>query len=70
MLPATKPDDWITVPEAAKLADVTPRWMLSLIKDGRVQGLRVGRNYVVSRASAAAYVRTTNQGRPRKTRRT
>jgi excisionase family DNA binding protein len=66
MLPATKPDDWITVPEAAKLADVTPRWMLSLIKDGRVQGLRVGRNYVVSRDSAAAYVRTTNQGRPRR----
>ena len=68
MLPATKPDDWITVPEAAKLADVTPRWMLSLIKDGRVQGLRVGRNYVVSRASAAAYVRTENQGRPRRRR--
>jgi excisionase family DNA binding protein len=68
MLPATKPDDWITVPEAAKLADVTPRWMLSLIKNGRVQGLRVGRNYVVSRASAAAYVRTENQGRPRRQR--
>jgi hypothetical protein len=68
MLPAT--DDWISLPAAAQLADVSDKWMRCLVEKGRVKGRKVGRNYVVSRASAAAYVRTTNQGRPRKTRQT
>jgi hypothetical protein len=68
MLSAT--DDWISLPAAAQLADVSDKWMRCLVEKGRVKGRKVGRNYVVSRASAAAYVRTTNQGRPRKTRQT
>jgi hypothetical protein len=68
MLPAT--DDWISLPAAAQLADVSDKWMRCLVEKGRVKGRKVGRNYVVSRASAAAYVRTENQGRPRKTRQT
>jgi hypothetical protein len=65
MLPKTLPDDWVTLPEAARLADVTDRWMRSLVQSGRVVGLKVGRNYIVSRASAAAYVRSETEGRPR-----
>lgn len=65
MLPKTLPDDWVTLPEAALLADVTERWMRSLVQGGRVVGLKVGRNYIVSRASAAAYVRSETEGRPR-----
>jgi hypothetical protein len=68
MLPKTQPDDWLTLPEAALLADVTDRWMRSLVKGGRVVGLKVGRNYIVSRASAAAYVRSETEGRPRATK--
>jgi hypothetical protein len=60
-----KPADWIPLPEAARLADVTERWMRSLVQGGRVVGLKVGRNYIVSRASAAAYVRSETEGRPR-----
>jgi len=59
-------DDWISLPAAAALADVTERWMRSLVESGRVVGMKVGRNYIVSRASAAAYVRTESEGRPRK----
>lgn len=65
MLPKTQPADWVTLPEAARLADVTERWMRSLVQGGRVVGLKVGRNYIVSRASAAAYVRSETEGRPR-----
>jgi hypothetical protein len=65
MLPKTLPADWIPLPEAARLADVTERWMRSLVQGGRVVGLKVGRNYIVSRASAAAYVRSETEGRPR-----
>lgn len=59
-------DGWLTLPEAAKLADVTERWMRSLVESGRVVGMKVGRNYIVSLASAARYVRTESEGRPRK----
>jgi hypothetical protein len=62
------PTDWIPLPEAADLADVTDRWMRTLVKNGRVLGLQVGRNYIVSRASAAAYVRSETEGRPRAAR--
>jgi hypothetical protein len=68
MLPKTQPDDWVTLPEAARLADVTERWMRSLVQGGRVVGIKVGRNYIVSRASAAAYVRSETEGRPRATK--
>ena len=60
------PDDWISLPEAAKLADVTEKWMRHLVVANRVTGRKVGRNYIVSRRSAAAFQRS-NEGRPRKT---
>jgi hypothetical protein len=60
--------DWISLPEAARLADVTERWMRQLVQSGRVVGMKVGRNYIVSRASAAAYVRSETEGRPRRER--
>jgi hypothetical protein len=60
--------DWVSLPEAAKMADVTERWMRKLVQNGRVIGLQVGRNYIVSRASAAAYVRSETEGRPRAAR--
>jgi hypothetical protein len=63
-----EPADWVTLPEAARLADVTERWMRSLVQGGRVVGIKVGRNYIVSRASAAAYVRSETEGRPRATK--
>jgi len=59
------PADWISLPEAARLADVTERWMRHLVQSGRVVGMKVGRNYIVARASAAAYVRSETGGRPR-----
>jgi hypothetical protein len=60
--------DWVSLPEAARLADVTERWMRALVQGGRVVGIKVGRNYIVSRASAAAYVRSESEGRPRANR--
>jgi hypothetical protein len=59
------PKDPIPLPEAAKLADVTPRYMLTLVKSGRVEGVQIGRNYIVSEASARAFQRTKSEGRPR-----
>jgi len=61
--------DWIPLPEAARLADVSERYMRSLVNAGRVVGMKVGRNYIVSRKSAAAFVRSETEGRPRVKRR-
>jgi len=60
-----QPQDWISLPDAARLADVTERWMRSLVESGKVVGMKVGRNYIVSRKSAAAFVRSEAEGRPR-----
>lgn len=68
MKPTEPMSDWVSLPEAARLADVTDRWMRTLVQNGRVVGLQVGRNYIVSRASAAAYVRSETEGRPRAAR--
>ena len=60
------PSDPIALPIAAQLADVTERYMRTLVDDGRVEGVKIGRNYVVSESSARAFRRTDNMGRPRK----
>ena len=58
-------EGWVSLPEAAKLADVTERWMRQLVADGKVTGVRVGRNYLVLRESAAKFKRSPVEGRPR-----
>lgn len=60
-----KLEGWVSLPEAAKLADVTERWMRQLVADGKVIGVQVGRNYLVLRESAAKFKRSPDEGRPR-----
>jgi len=56
----------ISLPEAAKMACVSPRHMRTLIDQGRVAGAKIGRNYIVDPTSAAAFHRHPSAGRPRK----
>ena len=55
----------IPLPEAAELAGVREQWLRLLVKDGRVKGIRIGKNWLVDRESAAAYERRPGMGRPR-----
>ncbi len=55
----------VSLPEAAKLADVTDFWMRQLVQSGRVLGVKIGRNYLVDRDSAKAFDRHPSAGRPR-----
>ena len=57
--------DMIPLPEAAGLADVTEQWLRLLVKAGRVHGLKIGKNYLVSRSSAEQFRRHPSAGRPR-----
>jgi hypothetical protein len=68
--PARKPptldlDECITLPEAAAIADVSDRHMRTLVERGLVTGKKLGRNYLVSAASARAFQRSQTMGRPR-----
>lgn len=60
------PRDLVSLPEAARLADVSEVWLRKLVKSGRVYGCPVGRSYVVSAASAARFKRHPTAGRPRR----
>jgi hypothetical protein len=57
--------DMIPLPEAAGLADITEQWLRMLVKAGRVHGLKIGKNYLVSRSSAEQFRRHPTAGRPR-----
>jgi hypothetical protein len=59
-------ESFVSLPEAAKIADVTPRHMQRLAEGGVVTAIKVGRNWLVDRAAAAAFERSPSVGRPRK----
>lgn len=56
---------YVSLPEAARLADIDQTWMRQLVVDGKIPGRKIGRNYVVDARAAAAYVRHPSRGRPR-----
>ncbi len=56
---------YVSLPEAARLADVDETWMRRLVVEGKIAGVKIGRNYVVDARAAAAYVRHPSKGRPR-----
>lgn len=58
--------DCVPLPEAARLADVSERHMRLLVEKGQVAAVKIGRNYLVSRAAAQGFQRHPSAGRPRK----
>jgi excisionase family DNA binding protein len=54
----------LSVTDAARLAGVTDRHMRRLIADGVIAATRVGRAWLVDRASVAAWQRHPTMGRP------
>jgi hypothetical protein len=56
---------FISLPEAARMADVADTWMRRLVREGKVAGVKIGRNYLVNKSSAAAFQRHPTAGRPR-----
>jgi len=64
--PPLEIDQLIPLPRAAELADVSPGWLRQLVVDGKVRGIKIGRNYLVDLESAKAFTRHPFLGRPRK----
>jgi excisionase family DNA binding protein len=62
----TDMDDLITTSEAADMIGCIPRRVRQLIAEGRLAGRRMGRDWLVQRASVEAYRDSPRQpGRPK-----
>ncbi len=49
--------EWLTTPQAEKAADLDKGYIARLCREGKIEGQRVGRDWIVSRASLLAYLR-------------
>jgi len=59
--------EFVSLPEAAALANVSERHMRLLVNKGQIPAAKVGRNWLVSRAAAVAFKRHPTLGRPKGT---
>jgi excisionase family DNA binding protein len=53
---AIDPTKAISLPEAAKRLGISERGTKLAVQDGRINGMKVGRNYIVDPASLGGYV--------------
>ena len=56
-MPDFNPSEWITTKEAAELTGYSPvsvRWM---VREGKIEGQKFGRDWLVKRASVLEYTR-------------
>lgn len=66
MAPKIDPDKYMTIGNAAKLANVSRMWMRTLVKDGHVAGLLIDGQYFALRSAVSAYAKVLPPtGRPR-----
>lgn len=57
---------YISTAVAAERIGVDPRHVRVLIDSGKLKGLKIGRNWLVSIASVAKFERSPKMGRPKK----
>lgn len=55
---------YCTVAEACRIAGVSDGYMRRLLRDGKVEGHKVGTTYLVLRSSVLAFRRQPGMGRP------
>jgi excisionase family DNA binding protein len=59
-------EDFISTKEAAKLADLSKEHIGWLLRHGKIEGRKIGRDWVVSRASVEAYARQWHKPGPKR----
>lgn len=66
MAPKIDPDKYLTIGNAAKLANVSRMWMRSLVKGGHVAGVQMDGQWFALRSSVESFAKSTpTKGRPR-----
>lgn len=48
-------NDYLTSREVAAILDITIQWVVKLVKSGHLEGQKMGRDYIISRASVMSY---------------
>ena len=59
-------EDWMTTKEAANLAGYNIKYLRQLVRSGRVEARKVGRDWLVNRESLLAYKRRMDRLGPQK----
>ena len=57
--------DYISTTKAAEIAGIDSRHMRRLAETGGIHAVKIGRNYLVVRASATEFKRHPSKGRPK-----
>ena len=57
----TNPMEWITTTEAAALTGYDPTHIRYLVRKGRIQGRKFGRDWMIDRSGIIAYVEEMNR---------
>ena len=57
---------YCTVADACAIAGVSDGYMRRLLRDGKVEGQKIGNTYIVLRSSVARFQRQPGMGRPAK----
>jgi len=66
MAPKIDPDKYLTIGNAAKLANVSRFWLRSLVKGGHVAGIQIDGQWFALRSSVESFAKSSgNVGRPR-----
>ena len=60
------PTEWITTKEAAELAGYAPAYIRQLIARGRLNGRKLGRDWILDRSEVLAYAKKMKQLGPEK----
>jgi excisionase family DNA binding protein len=55
------PSDILTLPQAARLAGLSPITLRVQIRNGRIKATKVGRDWVVTRAELRAYLESVGR---------
>lgn len=63
---SVEPIPYCTVAEACRIAGVSDGYMRRLIREGKVEALKLGAAYLVIRSSVQKFERQPGMGRPRK----
>lgn len=58
-------EEMVTLPAASQLMDCAESYVRKLVRDGRLDGLKFGRNYLISKQAALAFRKIPGRGRPK-----
>jgi excisionase family DNA binding protein len=55
------PDEWLTTTQAAQLIGYHPEYVRQLVKAGKIEAQKIGRDWLIQRSKLLAYIRKVSK---------